>query len=111
MVSTEIIDRIAFVTMQNGKHFNCLSEEMCEALSEAIQAAYKAECVGIVLKAEVNKVYGLPDMTFMNCHSTARILWRTKYPWNVCCDWFRMCLFPSSPTPTAPFGAERVTSA
>ena len=55
MVSSEIIDRIAFITMQNGKHFNCLSEEMCEALSEAIQAAYKAECVGIVIKAEVNK--------------------------------------------------------
>ena len=55
MVSTEIIDRIAFVTMQNGKHFNCLSEEMCNALSEAIEEAYKAECVGIVIKAEVNK--------------------------------------------------------
>lgn len=55
MVTSEIIDRIAFVTMQNGKHFNCLSEEMCEALGDAIQAAYEAECVGIVIKAEVNK--------------------------------------------------------
>ena len=55
MVTSEIIDRIAFVTMQNGKHFNCLSDEMCSALTEAIDAAYEAKCVGIVLKAEVNK--------------------------------------------------------
>ena len=55
MVKSEIIDRIAFVTMQNGAHFNCLSEEMCEALAEAIDKAYAAQCVGIVLKAEVNR--------------------------------------------------------
>jgi methylmalonyl-CoA decarboxylase len=55
MVSTTIEDRIAILTMQNGQHFNCLSEQMCEELCQAIDDVYKAECVGIVIKAEVNR--------------------------------------------------------
>ena len=55
LVNTEIKDRIAYIKMQNGKHFNCLSEEMCLDLITAIKEAYAQECVGIVLRAEVNR--------------------------------------------------------
>ena len=55
LVNTVIKDRIAYVEMCNGKHFNCLSEDMCHELIEAIQDAYAKECVGIVLEAEVNR--------------------------------------------------------
>ncbi|MCR5175966.1 MAG: methylmalonyl-CoA decarboxylase [Anaerovibrio sp.] len=55
LVNTVIKDRIAFVKMQNGKHFNCLSEEMCNDLINAIKDSYAKECVGIVLQAEVNR--------------------------------------------------------
>ncbi|MBQ7478264.1 MAG: methylmalonyl-CoA decarboxylase [Selenomonadaceae bacterium] len=55
LVNTVIKDRIAYVKMQNGKHFNCLSEEMCQELMEAIRDSYDKECVGIVLQAEVNR--------------------------------------------------------
>ncbi|MBO6246478.1 MAG: enoyl-CoA hydratase/isomerase family protein, partial [Anaerovibrio sp.] len=55
LVSTEIKDRIAYIKMQNGKHFNCLSEEMCLELIEAIKKSYSLQCVGIVIKAEVNR--------------------------------------------------------
>ena len=41
--------------MQNPGHFNCLSEEMCDELMAALDEAYRAECVGIVLRAQVNK--------------------------------------------------------
>ena len=41
--------------MQNGKHFNCLSEQMCNELMAAMEEGYRAECVGIIIKAEVNK--------------------------------------------------------
>lgn len=55
LVDTMIKDRIAYIKMQNGKHFNCLSEDMCHELMEAIEDAYAKECVGIVLLAEVNR--------------------------------------------------------
>ena len=55
LVSTTIEDRICFVEMQYGTHFNCLSEEMCHELTEAIQKGYDQECVGIILKAQTNK--------------------------------------------------------
>jgi imidazoleglycerol phosphate synthase glutamine amidotransferase subunit HisH len=55
LVNTVIKDRIAYVEMCSGKHFNCLSEDMCHELIEAIQDAYAKECVGIVLEAEVNR--------------------------------------------------------
>jgi len=55
LVNTEIKDRIAYITMQNGKHYNCLSEEMCLELIESIKKSYSLKCVGIVIKAEVNR--------------------------------------------------------
>lgn len=55
LVDTVIKDRIAYVQMQNGKHFNCLSEDMCQELIAAVKESYAKECVGIVLKAEVNR--------------------------------------------------------
>ena len=55
LVHTEIKDRICYVEMQNSAHFNCLSEAMCNELSNAINDAYKQECVGIVIKAECRK--------------------------------------------------------
>ena len=51
IVKTTIKDRICFVEMQNAEHFNCLSSEMCQELSDAIVKGYKKECVGIVIKA------------------------------------------------------------
>lgn len=48
-------DRICFITMNNADHFNCLSNEMCNQLMEAIEKAYKHECVGIVIKAATKR--------------------------------------------------------
>ena len=55
LVNSTIQDRICFVRMENGAHFNCLSQQMCQELSDAIEEAYDKECVGIVLKAECCK--------------------------------------------------------
>ena len=55
LVNTVIKDRIAYVKMQDPKHFNCLSENMCHDLMDAIEESYREECVGIVLQAEVNR--------------------------------------------------------
>jgi len=52
LVNKVVKERIAYVKMQNGKHFNCLSEDMCNELMEAIRASYTEECVGIVLQAK-----------------------------------------------------------
>lgn len=38
--------------MQNAEHFNTLSEQMCNEISDALMEAYEKECVGIVIKAE-----------------------------------------------------------
>lgn len=55
MISITINDRIAMLAMQNAEHFNCLSEQMCAELIGAIDEAYQAECVGIVIKAECRR--------------------------------------------------------
>lgn len=55
IVHSTIVDRICFIEMQNPDHFNCLSEEMCDELMQALEEGYRAECVGIVLKAQVSK--------------------------------------------------------
>lgn len=52
MVSVKIEDRICFIEMQNAEHFNTLSEQMCNKISDALMEAYEKECVGIVIKAE-----------------------------------------------------------
>lgn len=52
MVSVKIEDRICFIEMQNAEHFNTLSEQMCNEISDALMEAYEKECVGIVIKAE-----------------------------------------------------------
>lgn len=52
MVESKIIDRICFVEMKNPGKLNCLSETMCGELVEALDEAYKNECVGVVIKAE-----------------------------------------------------------
>ena len=55
MIDAKIIDRICFICMQNAEHFNCLSEEMCHSISDAILDAYNKECVCIVIKAETRR--------------------------------------------------------
>lgn len=55
MIATEIIDRICFIRMQNSAHFNCLSEQMCSELVQAIDSAYRDQCVGIVIQAECSR--------------------------------------------------------
>ena len=54
-VNLKIEDRIAFLTMQDSDHFNCLSEAMCAGLIDAIDQAYAAECVGIIITAECKR--------------------------------------------------------
>lgn len=51
LLEVRIEDRICFITMNNAAHFNCLSEEMCGQLNDALTYAYTNHCVGIVLKA------------------------------------------------------------
>lgn len=55
LVSKEIKDRVCYVKMQNGKHFNCLSEQMCNELMDSLKFGYENDCVGIVIAAEVNR--------------------------------------------------------
>ncbi len=54
MIGKEIIDRICFIEMQDSAHLNCLSEQLCNEMSEAIDFAYSSECVGIVIKAQIS---------------------------------------------------------
>ena len=55
LVNTTVKDRICYIEMQNAEHFNCLSEEMCLELTNAIRGGYDQECVGIVIKAQCRK--------------------------------------------------------
>ena len=55
VVDLQIQDRIAFITMQDADHFNCLSEQMCGELIDAINKAYESECVGIIITAECKR--------------------------------------------------------
>lgn len=55
IVNLRIDDRIAFITMQDAEHFNCLSEQMCGELIAAIDQAYASECVGIIISAECKR--------------------------------------------------------
>ena len=55
VVDLQIQDRIAFITMQDADHFNCLSEQMCGELIAAINKAYESECVGIIITAECKR--------------------------------------------------------
>lgn len=55
LVNTNIEDRICFVEMNNAEHYNCLSEEMCTELIDALKYGYENECVAIVLKAKIRK--------------------------------------------------------
>lgn len=55
LVSREIKNRICYVEMQNPDHFNCLSEQMCLELIDALKFGYDNECVGIVLKAQTKR--------------------------------------------------------
>ena len=41
--------------MQNADHYNCLSEQMCAELIDALKYGYDNECVGIVLKAQTKR--------------------------------------------------------
>lgn len=54
-VNLRIDDRIAWITMQDAEHFNCLGQSMCTALMNAIDEAYAAECVGIIITAECKR--------------------------------------------------------
>lgn len=54
-IKFRIEDRIARITMCDSEHFNCLSEAMCFALIGAIDKAYSAECVGIIIDAECKR--------------------------------------------------------
>ena len=55
LTNTVIKDRICYVEMQNENHYNCLSEEMCQELIDALKQGYASECVGIVLEARTKK--------------------------------------------------------
>ena len=55
LVNTVIKEKICYVEMQDAKHLNCLSEQMCNELLDALKYGYSNECVGIVIKAQVNK--------------------------------------------------------
>ncbi len=54
VIGTEIKDKICFIEMQDAKHLNCLSEELCTEMREALDNAYKNECVGVVIKSQIN---------------------------------------------------------
>lgn len=51
LIDFKIEDRISFIVMNNPSHLNCLSEQMCEEISTAVQHGYDSECVAIVIQA------------------------------------------------------------
>lgn len=55
LVTTTVVDRICFIEMSNPDHFNCLSEQMCLDLIQALEDAYQQECVGVVIKAKTKR--------------------------------------------------------
>jgi len=55
MIESKIVEKICFIEMKNSEHFNCLSEEMCDLIVNAVDEAYENECVGIVIKAECRR--------------------------------------------------------
>lgn len=55
LVNTVINDRICYVEMQDAEHLNCLSEDMCNELIDALKYGYSNECVGIVIKAQTRR--------------------------------------------------------
>ncbi|MBR7025385.1 MAG: methylmalonyl-CoA decarboxylase [Selenomonadaceae bacterium] len=54
-VNAVVKDRICFIEMQNSEHFNCLSEQMCFELIDALKFGYDSGCVGIVIKAQTRR--------------------------------------------------------
>ena len=54
LVNVKIEDRICFIEMNNPHKLNCLSEQMCVDIVEALRYAYSQECVAIVIKAQCN---------------------------------------------------------
>lgn len=54
VIGFEIKDRIAFIEMQDPQHLNCLSEQLCGEMRQALSDAYKSECVGVVIKSQTN---------------------------------------------------------
>ena len=52
MVITNVNDKICFVQMKNPQRLNCLSKELCEKMIFALEEAYRAECVAVVITAE-----------------------------------------------------------
>lgn len=51
LVNITIDDRICFIEMNNPGKLNCLSEQMCGDIVEALRYGYQNECVAIVIKA------------------------------------------------------------
>ena len=54
-MNTVIKDRICYAEMQNEAHLNCLSENMCNELIDALNHGYSNECVSIVIKARTRR--------------------------------------------------------
>lgn len=54
VIGFEIKERIAFIEMQDPKHLNCLSEAICTEMQDALNEAYASECVGVVIKSQIN---------------------------------------------------------
>ena len=52
MIESFVTDKICFIQMNNPKRLNCLSEDLCDKMIEALDGAYNAECVGVVITAE-----------------------------------------------------------
>ncbi len=51
MVETEIIDKVGYITLNNTRNLNALSEELCAEIDAAIWSYYHADCVCLVLRA------------------------------------------------------------
>jgi methylmalonyl-CoA decarboxylase len=52
LVNVTIEDRICFIEMNNPEKLNCLSDQMCRNIVDALNYAYESECVAIVIKAQ-----------------------------------------------------------
>ncbi len=52
MLKTELLDRVTFITLDSTHNLNALNNQLCFAIKEAIELAYKNNSACIVLQAE-----------------------------------------------------------
>lgn len=111
MVDAKIVDKICFLEMRNEDRYNCLSNELCNEITEWLQKAYDFECVGVVIKARCKNGVWSAGHDIKELPVDGDDPWLLMFPWKKCFTRFRIFRFLSLHTFRGPYGAEPATSA